>query len=57
MGFIKVERTVLLKNVARHSKGPLFPNAAIWGERWRAGICLMYLLETELENLIVLLLQ
>lgn len=30
-GLRKVERTVLLRSVARHSKDPLFPNAAIWG--------------------------
>lgn len=30
-GLHTVERTVLLKGVARHSKDPLFPNTAVWG--------------------------
>lgn len=30
-GFHTVERTVLLRSVARHTKDPLFPNATIWG--------------------------
>lgn len=30
-GLHTVERTVLLKGVARHSKDPLFPNAAVSG--------------------------
>lgn len=55
-GLPKVERTILLKNDCKACQGPLVSNAIVWG-REKAGSLAMYLLEIELENVIVLLLQ